>query len=168
MARDETASGERRGGISGRGRGAGSGEPSADDARKDDPRGEQRQLTHRLVDAGLAGEPVEIGADRATVRLTVSRPMAADERGLAHGGFVFGLADHAAMLAVNHPNVVLGRADAKFLVPVEVGDRLEARAGVRAREGAKTLVEVEVWRGDTLVLTAEMTCFTPDEHVLAG
>jgi acyl-coenzyme A thioesterase PaaI-like protein len=48
--------------------------------------------------------------------------MAVDDRGLVHGGFVFGLADHAAMLAVNDPNVVLGAASTRFLKPVRVGE----------------------------------------------
>ena len=47
--------------------------------------------------------------------------MAADGRGLVHGGFTFGLADFAAMCAVNDPNVVLGAATCKFLAPVQVG-----------------------------------------------
>jgi acyl-coenzyme A thioesterase PaaI-like protein len=44
--------------------------------------------------------------------------MAADQRGLVHGGFTFGLADYAAMVAVNDPNVVLGAAEVRFLAPV--------------------------------------------------
>lgn len=32
--------------------------------------------------------------------------MAADEYRLVHGGFIFGLADYAVMLAINEPTVV--------------------------------------------------------------
>ena len=70
--------------------------------------------------------------------------MAADKSGLVHGGFVFGLGDYAAMLAVNHPNVVLGSADVKFLSPVQVGDTLEARASVQKVDGKKQVVEVVI------------------------
>ena len=34
--------------------------------------------------------------------------------GWYNGGFIFGLADHAAMLAVNDPNVVLARCHRKI------------------------------------------------------
>jgi acyl-coenzyme A thioesterase PaaI-like protein len=43
------------------------------------------------------------------------------EKGLVHGGFIFSQADHAAMLAVNHPDVVLGREECNFLAPAKRG-----------------------------------------------
>ena len=67
-----------------------------------------------------------------------------DEPGLVHGGFVFGLADHAAMLAVNHPNVVLGGADVKFLKPVRVGEALVAEAVVTESVKNRHMVDVTV------------------------
>jgi len=97
--------------------------------------------------------------------------MAADERGLVHGGFVFGLADYAAMLAVNHPNVVLGSSEVRFLKPVLVGERLVANAVVEKTEqmeGKKIRVRVVVRRGEEEVLTGSFLCFTPERHVLEG
>ena len=75
----------------------------------------------------------ETAAGTARVGLTTLPEMAVDAAGLVHGGFVFGLADHAAMLAVNDPYVVLGSAAVRFLRPVRVGERLiaEARRGDR-------------------------------------
>lgn len=92
--------------------------------------------------------------------------MAADDSGLVHGGFVFGLADYAAMLAVNHPNVVLGSADVKFLSPVRVGDSLEAQASVQKKDGKKHMVDVVVKNGDKKVFTGRFTCFVLETHVL--
>jgi acyl-coenzyme A thioesterase PaaI-like protein len=92
--------------------------------------------------------------------------MRADERDLAHGGFVFGMADYAAMLAVNHPNVVLGSVRMRFLKPVRVGELLEAEATLHDQEGSKKIVTVDVHRGDATVASAEMICFTPERHVL--
>ena len=92
--------------------------------------------------------------------------MAADKSGLVHGGFVFGLADYAAMLAVNHPNVVLGSADVKFLKPVQVGETLEARASVQKADGKKQLVEVVVNQGDKSVFSGWFTCFVLEAHIL--
>ena len=62
--------------------------------------------------------------------MTTTNAMAADDIGLVHGGFIFGMADYAAMLAVNDPNVVLGAADVKFLKPVSVQETVVAEARV--------------------------------------
>ena len=123
--------------------------------------------THQLMDPQLCGEPEELTEGRARVRLETDRRMQADASGLVHGGFVFSLADHAAMLAVNHANVVLGSAATRFLKPVVCGDQLEAVAAIDRREGKKIIVTVDVRRGDESVMTGEMTCFTPAEHVLS-
>ncbi len=74
--------------------------------------------THRRLDPRLCGAPVEVADGRADVALIPGPEMAADDSGLVHGGFVFGLADHAAMLAVNQPNVVLAGAEVLERLPV--------------------------------------------------
>jgi acyl-coenzyme A thioesterase PaaI-like protein len=122
--------------------------------------------THLGIDRSLCGEPVRLGPGSAELSLTTVASMAVDERGLVHGGFVFGLADHAAMLAVNDPNVVLGAASARFLRPLRVGDVVVARASVTAESGRKRSVAVEVRRGDDPVMTGEFTCFVLEQHVL--
>lgn len=123
--------------------------------------------THLRIDADLCGEVVVLQPGEAEVRLTTLASMAVDEHGLVHGGFVFGLADHAAMLAVNDPNVVLGAANTRFLRPVRVAERLVARATCTETAGRKRIVRVEVLRGDEPVMTGELTCFVLDRHVLA-
>ena len=122
--------------------------------------------THRSIDARLVGSPVEVAEGRAVVRLEALPEMAADERGLVHGGFVFGLADYAGMLAVNHPNVVLGAAELRFLRPVRVGEVLVAEARHTGDDGKKKRVHVEVRCGEVVVVSAELTCFVPARHVL--
>jgi acyl-coenzyme A thioesterase PaaI-like protein len=122
--------------------------------------------THLAIDHRLAGVPLEIAEGAASVALVTLAEMAADERGLVHGGFVFGLADYAAMLAVNHPNVVLGSADVRFLKPVAVGERLVAQATVGETDGRKSRVEVEVRRGEEAVMSGSFLCFTLERHVL--
>ena len=127
--------------------------------------------THVAIDHRLCGEPLEIGAGVATVVLPTVPEMAVDATGLVHGGFVFGLADYAAMLAVNHPNVVLAAAEVKLLRPVAVGERLVARAEVPATSegggGRKSIVRVVVRRGEEIVMTGDFTCVVLDRHVLA-
>lgn len=125
--------------------------------------------THRAIDPRLVGTPLEIAEGTARVVLVTVPEMAADERGLVHGGFVFGLADYAAMLAVNHPNVVLGGSEVRFLKPVVVGERLVASAmqeKTEERTGKKIRVQVVVRRGEEEVLTGSFSCFTPERHVL--
>ena len=91
--------------------------------------------------------------------------MAADDRGLIHGGFVFGLADYAAMLAVNEPHVVLAGAEVRFLKRVAVGERLVAEARVEEADARKSRVRVEVLRDGEAVMTGDFRCVTLDRHV---
>jgi len=92
--------------------------------------------------------------------------MAADEKGLVHGGFIFGLADYAAMLAVNEPTVVLAQASVKFLKPVVVGDEAIAEAEVTDVQGKKRIVKVVVKVKDVPVFEGEFLCIVPEKHVL--
>jgi acyl-coenzyme A thioesterase PaaI-like protein len=124
------------------------------------------QRTHEKVAPHLCGRPVELAAGRARVVLDASGDMAADARGLVHGGFTFGLADYAAMLAVNEPSVVLASAQVKFLGPVVAGDRLEAEAVVERAEGRKRWVTVVVRRDGRPVLEGELLAVVPDRHIL--
>ncbi|BAH74128.1 hotdog domain-containing protein [Solidesulfovibrio magneticus] len=122
--------------------------------------------THKSVDPGLCGQPETLGEGLARVAFTALPAMAADDRGLVHGGFVFGLADYAAMLAVNDPNVVLGAAEVRFTAPVVVGETLMAEARLTDTAGKKRLVTVTVRRGEDAVFTGTFTCFVPEKHVL--
>ena len=123
-------------------------------------------LTHRRLDPGLCGRPVRIEEGRAEVELTATDVMAADEHGLVHGGFVFGLADHATMLAVNQPNVVLVQAEVRFVAPVAVGDRMVAEARVPEGAGTRPVVEAVVRVGERTVFTGNFHCAVPSRHVL--
>jgi len=125
--------------------------------------------THLLIDRALCGEPGHLTDGEAAVRLEASEVMRVDEEGLVHGGFVFGAADHAAMLAVNHPHVVLGAAEVRFRAPVRVGDTVIATARVVGAEGRRRTVDVEALvEGGSTVLTGTLTCFVLDRHVLEG
>ncbi len=122
--------------------------------------------THLAISQELCGRPADLSPGRARVALDAVPVMAADARGLVHGGFAFGLADHAAMLAVNDPNVVLVDAEVRFLEPVVVGDRLEADASVERADGRRREVRVVVRRGADVVLEGAFRCHVPDRHVL--
>lgn len=127
--------------------------------------------THRAIDRRLCGRPVEMAAGRARVELVTVPEMAADEQGLVHGGFVFGCADYAAMLAVDDPLVVLGAAEVRFLAPVAVGETVVAEARVSEEDGRRRRVEVKVVRaaeggGGEEVLSGSFRCVVLDRHVL--
>lgn len=122
--------------------------------------------THRNIDRDLCGEPTELFDGSATVRLEATDRMAVDDHELVHGGFVFGAADHAAMIAVDEPNVVLGGADTTFLAPVTVGDTVEAEAEVIETDGPKRVVETEATVDGETVFEGTFTAFVPDAHVL--
>jgi uncharacterized protein (TIGR00369 family) len=124
------------------------------------------QRTHLCVEPRLSGTPVAIAPGYARVEMTVVPEMAADDRGLVHGGFLFGLADYAAMLAINHPFVVVGAAEVRFLKPVALGDALVGEARLESELGKKRMVRVEVRRDEVAVLIGSYTCFVPEAHVL--
>jgi len=122
--------------------------------------------THTKIDRSLSGEPISLGEGSATVKLRTTPTMAADDKGLVHGGFLFSAADYTAMLCVNHPNVVLGSAQVRFLRPVKVGDEVIFRGEIREREGKRITVLVEGERGGDKVFEGTFICILPDKHVL--
>lgn len=123
--------------------------------------------THLGISHRLCGTPGTLKDGFATARFVATKDMGADAHGLVHGGFVFGLADHAAMLAVNDPNVVLGSAETRFLAPVKVGDEVLAEALVKEIKGKKRVIEVSAKVGETQVLSGTMTAFVLEAHVLS-
>lgn len=123
--------------------------------------------THETIDPAWCGTPLALGAGIATVELVATAGMAADAHGLVHGGFIFGLADYAAMLAVNEPTVVLVSAESKFLRPVRPGDRLHAEARVTQAAAPRYAVSCTVARDGQPVFEGTFSCHVPQRHVLS-
>ncbi len=123
--------------------------------------------THQKINQQLCGKPLEVKEGYSRVELAADAGMAVDETGLVHGGFIFGQADYAAMIAVNHPNVVLAGANVKFLKPVKAGDTVIAEAQVTAVEKKKHTVEVAVTRDNEKVFEGTFICFVLEKHVLS-
>jgi len=126
------------------------------------------QKTHLLTSKEFVGKVEQIQTDRqATVVLKTTDLMRVDEKGLVHGGFTFGLADYAAMTAVNDPFVVLLSSQVKFLRPARVGEELTARATVTKKEGRRRKVQVEVLNSkEEKVLEGDFSCLVLQKHVL--
>jgi uncharacterized protein (TIGR00369 family) len=123
--------------------------------------------THLALDRRWSGAPVELRDGHAVVSMTALPEMSADELGLVHGGFLFALADHAAMLAVNDPSVVLVSANVEFLRPVRVGETLVARAEVVGTIGKARDVLGVVEGAAGPVFRGQFRCVVPRRHVLA-
>lgn len=125
------------------------------------------QKTHRLASEQLVGKVIKTEAGESMVKLITTREMTVDEYGLIHGGFVFGLADYAAMLAVNEPTVVLGKAETKFIKPVKIGEELLAVAKIIQNNDTKKMVSVKVNNeNDENVFEGNFYCYVLKKHVL--
>lgn len=101
---------------------------------------------------GLGMELLSAGDGAAVVRMTV-RPDMVNGHGIAHGGFLFLLADTAFACACNShgPVTVAAGADIDFVAPARQGDVLVATAGERVRFGRSGVYDVSVRRGDEVI-----------------
>jgi acyl-CoA thioesterase len=101
---------------------------------------------------GLGMEIVEIGPGRATLTMTV-RPEMVNGQRIAHGGFIFALADSAFAFACNSHNdrAVAAQGDITFLRPGKLGDRLVATAREISRSGRSGIYDVRVTVGKTVI-----------------
>jgi uncharacterized protein (TIGR00369 family) len=126
------------------------------------------QNKHLSVSEDLVGKVERIESGKfAQISLTVDSRMRVDEKGLVHGGFAFGLADCAAIVAVNDPFVVLLSAQVRSLKPVKAGETLTARAQVQESEGKKRTVRCEFFNPvQEEVLEGEFLCLVLSRHVL--
>jgi acyl-coenzyme A thioesterase PaaI-like protein len=123
--------------------------------------------THKNIDEHFSGKCLDlISGKRSLVSLKTEDFMKTDNKGLIHGGFTFSVADYAAMTAVNHPNVVLSKAEVKFTSPVKVGDTLIAKAHVYRHIKNKYYVKVEVFRDEKVVFIGIFLCVVLGSHVL--
>jgi len=123
-------------------------------------------LTHKEIDKELCGNVLIVKEGFSRVELKTTQRMTVDDTGLVHGGFIFGLADYSAMVAVNYPNVVLGAADVQFLKPAKAGDVLIAEAKVDSNNGRRKAVSVSIFKGSIEVFKGVFICFVLDHHVL--
>lgn len=122
--------------------------------------------THERINTNLCGEIILLEKGYVETKLTTIPEMLADDVGLIHGGFIFGAADFAAMLAVNEKNVVLVASDCQFLSPVKFHDEVDFIAKVRHKEGRKRNVHVEGFVLDIKVFEGEFKTVITEHHVL--
>ncbi len=90
---------------------------------------------------------VEVGAGRATATMRLTEQMV-NGHGIAHGGYLFLLADTTFACACNShgPATVAAGAEISFVRPGRLGDLLVAVAEERTRYGRNGIYDVTVYR----------------------
>jgi len=114
---------------------------------------------------GLGMEIVEVKPGQATLSMTIKPHMVNGQR-IAHGGFIFTLADSAFAFACNSHNerVVAAQGNITFLRPGKLGDRLVATAREISRSGRSGIYDVRVTTDDGSVIAE----FRGHSRVVAG
>jgi acyl-CoA thioesterase len=104
-----------------------------------------REGDEALRHLGIEVDGVSPGRARARMRVTATM---VNGHGMAHGGFVFALADTAFAYACNTDGepTVARQCEITFLRPAHAGDDLEAVAEVRTRAGRSGIYDVRVTR----------------------
>ena len=94
---------------------------------------------------GLGMEILEVKAGEAVLAMTV-KPHMVNGQGIAHGGFIFLLADSAFAFACNSHNerAVAAQCNISFILPGKLGDRLVATAREISRTGRSGIYDVRV------------------------
>jgi acyl-CoA thioesterase len=101
---------------------------------------------------GLGIEIVAIGAGQATLEMTI-QPHMVNGHGIAHGGFIFTLADSAFAFACNSHNerTVAAQGSITFIRPGKLGGRLVAHAKEISRSGRSGIYDVRVTADDEVI-----------------
>jgi acyl-CoA thioesterase len=101
---------------------------------------------------GLGMEILEVKPGRATLAMTIQPHMVNGQR-IAHGGFIFTLADSAFAFACNTHNerVVAAQGNITFIRPGKLGDRLIARGREISRSGRSGIYDVTVTSGESVI-----------------
>ena len=102
--------------------------------------------------ATLGMEILDIKAGEATLAMIVQPHMVNGQR-IAHGGFIFTLADSAFAFACNTHNerVVAAHCQITFVRPGKLGDRLVAVAREVSRNGRSGIYDVRVTADDEVI-----------------
>src|SRR6201994_82692 len=102
--------------------------------------------------SGIGMTIVDIGAGRATLTMIVRPDMVNGQR-IAHGGFIFTLADSAFAFACNSHNekAVAAQGNITFIRPGKLGDELVATAREISRSGRSGIYDVQVTVGETVI-----------------
>jgi acyl-CoA thioesterase len=112
----------------------------------------ERMFAADQASQALGIELIEVGEGVAVLGMKVTDTMV-NGHGIAHGGYVFLLADSAFACACNShgPVTVAAGAEISFIAPVRQGDELTAVAEERVTFGRSGIYDVRVLRGEEVV-----------------
>jgi acyl-CoA thioesterase len=101
---------------------------------------------------GLGMEILRITPGEAVLTMTI-KPQMVNGHGIAHGGFIFTLADSAFAFACNSHNerAVAAQSNISFIRPGKLGDRLVATAREISRAGRSGIYDVRVTLDDVAI-----------------
>ncbi|WP_298107060.1 hydroxyphenylacetyl-CoA thioesterase PaaI [Bradyrhizobium sp.] len=101
---------------------------------------------------GLGMEIVRVNPGEAVLAMTI-RPDMVNGHGIAHGGFIFLLADSAFAFACNSRNerTVAAQCNIAFIRPGKLGDRLVATAREISKTGRSGIYDVRVTANDVAI-----------------
>ena len=101
---------------------------------------------------GLGMEILDIKPGRAVLAMTIKPDMVNGQR-IAHGGFIFTLADSTFAFACNTHNerAVAAQCQVTFIRPGKLGDVLVASAREISRSGRSGIYDVRVTSGDVVI-----------------
>src|SRR5215471_14816188 len=101
---------------------------------------------------GLGMVIVDVKCGEATLSMTI-RPDMVNGHNIAHGGFIFTLADSAFAFASNSHNhhAVAAQGNITFIRPRKLGDVLVATAREISRSGRSGIYDVRVTAGEVVI-----------------
>jgi acyl-CoA thioesterase len=101
---------------------------------------------------GLGMKIIEVKSGQATLTMTV-RPDMVNGLRIAHGGFIYALADSAFAFACNSHNqrAVAAHGDITFIRPGKLGDVLVATAREVSKSGRSGIYDVRVSAGREVI-----------------
>src|SRR5579864_1430850 len=100
----------------------------------------------------LGMEILRVGPGEAELTMTI-QPHMVNGHGIAHGGFIFLLADSAFAFACNSRNerTVAAQCDISFIRPARLGDRMVATAREISKTGRSGIYDVRVTVNDVAI-----------------
>ena len=112
----------------------------------------QAMFDDDVASRSLGIELLEAEDGKAVARMRVTEQMVNGHK-IAHGGYLFLLADTAFACACNShgPVTVAAGAEISFVASARLGDELVATAGERTRYGRNGIYDVTVRRGEDVI-----------------
>jgi acyl-coenzyme A thioesterase PaaI-like protein len=137
-----------------------------EDDKREELAKERNIDTHLKINKNYCGVLMEMNEGYAKVLLSTIEEMGVDELGMIHSGFIFGAANYCAVMAINHPNVVLTWSDCRFLVPIDIGKEVIFEAEALHTSTKKREVKVVGKTDDIKIFEGIFVCVTMEKHPL--